>query len=645
MSQKKWLGLLLLCGFLAFANNLLNPFIYDDLEYVAPGPGLSSWAEVAKIFAPEQSRHFLQFTFQACYQFQKTFGLTRPVVYHLFNNLLHLACGLLVFFLAARFFAKFANPPLMAFLSALFFLIHPLQVESVTYISGRSSVLCTLLILLSIWFFWNFVERKKVSAILICIFFAGLAAETKELAMVLPFYFVLIVVFALQHHASAFNREFWLKFFSWTFLICLIAAGFIFVWRRDDFIYLASLRPITQAWMSESVIFFKFMGLTLFPYPLALDRDEALIQSALNPWFLGAVVLWAALIAFFWRRLQRRPLPEMDAMMAMAFAWFFIGLMPVLLFPPDDLMSERWVYLSLAGAGMGFALFFEKSVAWFGRFHRRVFVGIFLGFMLLTWQRNWVFGNEVRIWQDTVAKSPRKARAFYSLGQAYFKLEKWPEAIAAYETALSLKPNYLPPRLYLGWAFEKTQEKDKAYEAYKTLLQFNIHRSQARYYYLKALERFIYLGIEKRDFATLEETITLALRSIPPSAELWHNLGKVRLERGLYPQAKDAFRMAADISPKGLPWNLALADLYLREKNFAKSEAILQGLARNFPNHPDVVFETALLFDEQGPALAAQTESTFEQFLRLEPYGPRAQLAKRELARIRARLTKALKHR
>ncbi|MEK7288184.1 MAG: tetratricopeptide repeat protein [Elusimicrobiota bacterium] len=72
---------------------------------------------------------------------------------------------------------------------------------------------------------------------------------------------------------------------------------------------------------------------------------------------------------------------------------------------------------------------------------------------------------------DPLAQAEAKdAEIFLLLGHATAKLEKWPQAIAAFEKAAELDPASLAAHLQLGFLYEKTKEPEKAKAAWQKVL-------------------------------------------------------------------------------------------------------------------------------------------------------------------------------
>ena len=116
--------------------------------------------------------------------------------FHVLNILIHAVAGILIFLVIRRLLewagVEASSRTPFAVFGALLFLLHPLQAESVAYISGRSDALCGLFGSAS---FAAFLYRRSPAiswpgvASVVLLFAAALL--TKEQAVVLPVLFVL----------------------------------------------------------------------------------------------------------------------------------------------------------------------------------------------------------------------------------------------------------------------------------------------------------------------------------------------------------------------------------------------------------------------------------------------------------------------
>jgi len=156
-------AVLFLVGFVIYAFNLNNRLFWDDDDWIVNNPFVHSfsWYNLKKIFTTDilhgfglnsnYYRPFLLLTFT----FNYIIGGIKPFGYHLLSNLIHIGNAILVFSILCLVLKK----RLVAFLTAIFFLIHPLQTEAVTYIAGRGDPLSVFFILVSLLLFYKSLSR------------------------------------------------------------------------------------------------------------------------------------------------------------------------------------------------------------------------------------------------------------------------------------------------------------------------------------------------------------------------------------------------------------------------------------------------------------------------------------------------------
>jgi len=187
-----WLALLLI-GFsvVAIYSNIYNsPFVYDDLTHIVENKtikNLSNYFFLNKFLEP---RAIVDFTFALNYRFGKlnVFG------YHLFNILIHILNGFLVYFLVSAILkqrpelsdlsvASISESPdfsirTISLFSALIFVVHPIQTQAVTYIAQRYASMAAMFYMASVLFYF----KARVTA-----------QSSKPKAQVAAFYFLSIL--------------------------------------------------------------------------------------------------------------------------------------------------------------------------------------------------------------------------------------------------------------------------------------------------------------------------------------------------------------------------------------------------------------------------------------------------------------------
>ncbi len=142
-----------LCGAILYIGNLEAPFVYDDFRQIVRNTKLKDPSEIvdASFTDTHQNRPLQNLTFAINWAISPNSRFS----FHLFNNALHILNSAILFLFLSSFVKRQYLPQLASF----FFLVHPLQVQSVTYIMGRISLLQTFITLLILLVFSNLEAR------------------------------------------------------------------------------------------------------------------------------------------------------------------------------------------------------------------------------------------------------------------------------------------------------------------------------------------------------------------------------------------------------------------------------------------------------------------------------------------------------
>ena len=434
------IAVLLLLGIASYWNSFRVPFVFDDLDTIQRNPfvrfgGVEYYSHLRPYLSP-RSLLFLTFAFN------NWLNGENPFSYHVVNVLLHILNGLLVFALARWVYRVLApSPPEgYALLAAAFFLVHPIQTESVTYISSRSELLSTMAYLGGLMSFVLIPEQKiGFFASLLMLFFLMLGFGSKETVVTLP---AGILLYDYLFVAKANIRALLLRWrFYLTFAVLGAAASYWLL--RDDFRMVKGFGGTLQAWryfLTQFRVLVRYIRLLVFPTGLNLDYDFPLSASLLEPrTFLSVLaILTLVLVGWRWRRAQ--------PLYSFSIFWFFLTLSPTSsIIPIPDVIFEHRVYLPLVGV----CLSFPFAMEWLARKGtgglqpRRVVVLSCLVLTVLivaTILRNEVWNDEVRLFSDAVAKSPHKLRAYANLVFAYMKRGQEQQAISVAKLGIENVP-------------------------------------------------------------------------------------------------------------------------------------------------------------------------------------------------------------
>ena len=257
----------------------------------------------------------------------------------------------------------------------------------------------------------------------------GLALAVKETAMTFPLALLLWELGCGGRWKTAFKAQ-------WPVWVVSGIAVLYFIFSNSYFAQMqrsAEFNGLAGNIATQLSGFAWLLRQWALPLWLNIDPDlplRANISGALWPLFFF-LVLFALMLAC-WRR---RP------WLGFALAWAMLQLIPLYLFLPRlDIANERQLYL--AGWPLLLALSIELTLWLNSRVFQLIAVALLLSLTSLTVLRNQVYASEISLWQDTVTKSPEKARVHNNLGYAYLLAQRTDDARREFTTALRLDPNH-----------------------------------------------------------------------------------------------------------------------------------------------------------------------------------------------------------
>jgi tetratricopeptide (TPR) repeat protein len=418
-----WLSCLIICslGLLVYSNTFQSSFHFDDETSIVNNPAIRHLSDFRGIFGYSATRFVTYLSFALNYKI----GGLEVAGYHVFNLLVHILSGLMVWLLVHQILrtpvmkdsSEATARSLLPLIAALLFIVHPLQTQSVTYIAQRAASTAALFYLLSVWFYGYarlgqisgaqlFVTSGRYAAAFLC----GLVAVfSKETALTLPFAIVL-------YELSFFKA---VRKIRWGF-VGLVAAVFvtipiILISRGMLELKVVGALPLSDYLFTQPGVWLTYFRLLVFPVGQNLDYDFPMAHSLFEPLTLIAITVIGLLIFLGYRLFGKH------RVLSFGIFWFFLTLLPESsILPLPDVIFEHRLYLPMVGFCL-FAVFvlceFMKST----RLPAIVSVAggllCLLGYAAHT--RNEVWRDDVSLWTDVTSKSPKKARGYLNLGRAY----------------------------------------------------------------------------------------------------------------------------------------------------------------------------------------------------------------------------------
>jgi len=364
---------------------------------------------------------------KASYAFNWTLGLGL-LGFHVVNIAVHALNAVLVYQVGRRLTAHHGA----ALAAALFFALHPVQVEAVTYVSGRSASLMASFYLAALLVYLR-GGHWAVSSLLFV-----LAAATKETALTLPAALLLCELARSTGWKEIVRRQ----AAHW----CLLVAGLAFVLLNDRYFDLLTFgftrRDVADNLLTQVGGISYLAGRLIGLHGASIDPGLPVLTQWSGALALQAVLL-GALFALGVANLRMRP------WIAFGVLWFFLQLAPTnSIVPRLDVVNDRQLYL--ASWGLFFAI--SVQIAQLRLPHRLAMgtAGAFLlAFAAASMLRQLDYRSEIALWEAEVHTVPWNARAHNNLGYAYQQAGRLDAARRAYHAALAVDPSYSKARFNL----------------------------------------------------------------------------------------------------------------------------------------------------------------------------------------------------
>jgi tetratricopeptide (TPR) repeat protein len=445
------LALALFVAFEAFGPALHSPFVMDDLYLPFADPKAELLSMRAWVTASPRPLLYIS------YFVNYLMSGTEPGSYHIVSLLLHFATTVAVAWVTYRILVLAevvkGRLALTAFAGGVF-LLHPLATESVVYIAGRSEVLSVLFFMTALGLFLRKSDEPlglPRSLAIFGLFVAALAS--KEHTIMLPF----ILVLADRTWGLGGLRR---NGILYGLLTAGALVGGIFALRTLSGATTVgfNIRGITPLgyFFTECRVIWSYVRLFLLPFGQNFDPDIPMSAGPLDHGAVFGLLALIALAAGAWIYRQRFPLASFGV------AIFLLLLAPTSsILPLQDVMAERRVYLPFLGLLLICTEFLRRLPApQIGA----VAAAAAVVCAVLTFQRSTVWADPMRLWEDTVAKSPQKWRPRFQLAYEQYRRGDCPRAVDSYAAASKLGPSDVPMLLNWGLALDCAGRASEAVE-------------------------------------------------------------------------------------------------------------------------------------------------------------------------------------
>lgn len=527
-------AVLLVCAVAAVYGRLTGysfQIVWDDNVYILNNTAAHgfTWEHVKTVFDVSAVR-IGQYNPLSMLSFMLDFTIWRglnPEGYHLTSIVIHTLNGLLVY----RLLMRLHGERLLALVASAIFLFHPVQVESVAWISERKGLLSLFFLLISWEGYCRYRDAEKGAgrlayAISLAAYLLSLLAKTA--GVVLP----LVLLMFDWCFAKKERRISLLDKAPYFVAAGIFSAIEMYSERPEHGGALVGYHgggPLATFYTMLTV-FLRYLRLLVWPSGLNVEHLPPVYRTP-EPAVIGAALLLAVL-AFAGYRLFK-----VNRKLGFWVMFFWVGLLPVSQIVPLILMMyEHYLYMPIIGVG---------ALVGYGASRMRDSLGSrsavplyaclalwLLALSVTSYQRTAVWKDSVALFTDATSKSPNGFRVWQTLGEVQRHFGNNEASMAALERSLQLKPDSTDVLWALAELHTERGELDKGHGYLRRLFEIN-----------------------------------------PNYVMGWATLGNNYLVRGDYAKAGEMYHKALKLQPDALQVLALLGKLAIKEKKFDEARA------------------------------------------------------------------------
>jgi tetratricopeptide (TPR) repeat protein len=552
-------------GLAVYSNSLIGPFVYDDRIYILENAFIRDLSNFTDFSG---TRYVAFFSFALNY----ALGGYNASGYKLVNILIHVTNSLLVYWFAwlvfhtPRISNLKANASPFAFIVSLLFLTHPVQTQAVNYVTQRFAILTTFFYLLSVCLYLRaratsaLAERGSdplvrpmpyALSLIACV----LAQKTKEISFTLPF-ILLIIEFSLFDQETR-PRKYALYILPFLSTLIMIPSSILGSYeteataamlRKQQMTDLVKLKPIDYLTQELRVVV-TYLRLMVFPAWQNLLYDYPRYGSLIAaPVITSAIFLSSIFLSSLLALLRStKSVSRTNTLIGFGIIWFFVtASIESSVIPIRNVIFEHRIYLPSVGFMFALGALFLFIAAMIERKHAGgvkwapVAIAVLL-LSVMTHDRNEVWSDKLRLWQDVVRKSPALSEAHNNLANEYQARGMPSKALYHYREAIRLNPQNYRALSSLATVYSHRGDSQEALKYYLKAIEINPgfgdgHYNLGKYYQEANMPGKAALYYEK------------AIRLNPYDDMSYNNLAVVYYQRGDRAKAVKLLRKAVSLN-------------------------------------------------------------------------------------------------
>lgn len=438
---------LILSILMVYAQTFRFDFVYDDAQYITLNTHVLNGLNFEGIkwaFTAGYAYNWHPLTWLSHMIDYQLFG-NAPGYHHMMNVLFHMINSALLYLVMKKLiFDRFAS-----LMIAVLFALHPLNVESVAWVSERKNLICTLFFFLALYHYTIYAIKPSASryAGVLILFIAGLLA--KPMIVTFPFLLLLLDVWPLNR-AGYFKMEAGagscetvpvkglilekIPFLAFSLLSSVIT---VIVQKSGGAVRPFDDLPLDMRLINAVISYTQYIYKLFIPldlcvlYPLAKEFSRPEIFGSifvLILCFSGAVFL-----------IKKR------AYVTLGWLWYVGTLVPMIgiVQVGNQAMADRYAYISFIGLFMVIALSVSRlfnKIKLKEPYKTGSILLVALPLILLSYKQTAVWKENISLYEHALSITENNSSIHNNLGQALYVKGEVAAAMAHWEKALAIHP-------------------------------------------------------------------------------------------------------------------------------------------------------------------------------------------------------------
>ena len=620
--------LIAIAVFIVYLPCITGRFILDDNVLVTKNRLVTGSNGLYRFWSTNQAMDYWPATNSTFWLEWRLWGMG-PNGYHVTNLVLHALEALLIWIILR----KLSIPG--AFLAAMIFAVHPVNVESVAWIAQRKETMAMLFFLLSILWYVKFLELTARPISGRCML------ATKQFQCPQPtrccyrWYFLSLTAFVLAMLSKGSAA-----------ILPVLLLGIIW-WlrplRKGDIVRLAPFLAVAAALATVDVWFQthgsgeqvlnadglqRLLGaggvVWFYVYKAFLPLNLVFIYRQWqihvdNLWWWIPLVACVLVTALFWRYRNNWARP-----LLLAWGFFCVALVPAMGFVnvgfmKHSLVADHYQHISLIGAislaAAGWGIWHRRQEGSYSFMAKAAAVLTVCALAVLTWRQSGLYDGPLTLYPSVLQNNPACWMAHNKLGVSLSDVGRTKEAIVQFEQALKLDPRDFASHSNLGNTLVQLGRNNEAIEHCEQAIRLNPDFEEA---YNNLGNALVQKGHLEEGIKQYESAIRL-----DPDYVIAHcNLGNALLRAGRLGEAVDHFKMALSLKPGFAEIHNNLGSALMQQGQTQEAAEHFRQAIEIKPDYANAYYNLGTSFEAMGEYQKAADE--YERALALKPDDPQA---------------------